>query len=160
MKRLQNAYKSTLNQSIMGTDPTTVVGQYVEIARYIVVAGQGIALGYGNLAGQSDAIGRIYMKIIDDTAGDVTLEPGMIRIEARNPQDRPIATLFEARTEDLNCNALASPTPADKVSFPMMKDVLTEDFAIVVLLKADAADILDTTDCVMSIDITNFDVLG
>ena len=159
-KRLANPYRSTFRAANFATaDVTMIANQYVEYGRYTVPAGQGVALGYGALAGQDSAIGRIYMKFIDDTAGDVTPEEGMVRIEIRNPQDRPVKTLFEGRTEALR-TLIASPASNEMMPFPMMADVITEDFAIVVLFRADAADIIQWDFTVFMMDYTNFDVLG
>jgi hypothetical protein len=158
--KLSNPYRSTFKATdFAAADVTMVANQYVEYGRYTVKAGQGVALGYGALAGQDSATGRIYAKFIDDTFGDVTVEEGMVRIEIRNPQDRPVKTIFEARTEALR-TMVAAPSSDQLIPLPMMADVVTEDFSIVILFKADAADTIQFDFTKMSIDYTNFDCNG
>lgn len=154
--KIKNPYRSQFNAGTLldDADVTLVASQFVEIGRYTVPAGTGICLGYGGLTGQDNSIGRVYMDLIDDAAGD---EQGLIRIELRNPQDRTEMVLWEGRSEALR-TLNATPDFAEMLPFPQMADMATEDWAFVVLMKADAADVLNVSACTVMMDYTVFEV--
>lgn len=154
MPKVSAVYKSALNQSILAATTTLVVGKFVEIGRRTIVAQEGISLGYGSLAGQDAAVARIFMDI--EKATGIKVE-GTIRIEIRNAKDRPITTVFEARTEQLR-TMVTNPSVNQMLPFPEMRELVTEDNAIVILMNGDTADIITRADSKVMIDITSYDL--
>lgn len=154
-KNISNPFRGCLTfPDIQGAaDPVCAAGEFVQIGCFTVPDGTALALGFGSQEGQESAQGRIYVKLIDDTAGNVTEEPGTLRLELRNPRNIPVRTLFESRTEALS----ASTTRPDQLPFAQMRQVATEGWKIVALFKADAADTLQRAYCVARIDCTYFD---
>lgn len=147
-------YRSALNKSILATTKLLEVGKFVEIGRRTIVAQEGISLGYGSLAGQDAAVARIFMDI--QKAGPAAVD-GTIRIELRNAHDRPIATVFEARTEQLR-TMVTAPSENQKMPFPEMQEMVTEDNSIVILMNGDTADTITKADSKFLMDITSYDL--
>lgn len=149
---ISNPFASAINNAKLGwtADTTVVADKFVEIGRYTVPAGSAICLGYGVQSGMDNAVGRCYIKLIDDTAGDATEEHGLLRLEVRDPQDRPVEVLWEARTEQTG----ASTTQNLKIPFPEHAAKFGEDWALVLLFKSDAADIIQWDFSKVLFDIT------
>jgi hypothetical protein len=97
-------YRSTLNEAQLFASATVVctAGQYNRIGEYKILAGELLALGYGDSNDQAGAIGRIYM--LFDVAGPTEV-PGIYRITQMSASDRPGIILWESRTEITNANA-------------------------------------------------------
>lgn len=145
-------YRSTWNtNNIMSGDVSVIVNRWVEIGEYVVEAGLYYTPGWGFSTSQSDADGRIYAKFIDDTAGNVTEETGVLRVVAYTPDDMPIGVLFESRTESLNSSATDR---TKQMPFPKLPIKLGLNYKYKFFFKSDASDILQKAYCVILIDIT------
>lgn len=124
---------------------------YTEVARITVPVGIAYAIGYGDLQGQDNAVGRVYMATETSTSAEIK---GAIRIDLHDTQDRVVKTLFEARTEELHT------TLSDRrqqIPFPSIKDVATQNMSIVVKMKADTALTPSGANCTWFMDVTEFD---
>ena len=134
-KNVRNKYRKTLTANDLITDGVTLIaGQYVELGRYEVEAGEALAVGYGQYGGQVNASGRAYLFIQDSVPAQLN---GYIRIDLHSPQDRVIETVFEGRTEDL---ALGANDPTLRVPLPFNYPFAKENRAFVLKMNADAAD--------------------
>ncbi|WP_353853166.1 hypothetical protein [Dehalobacter restrictus] len=147
-------YSSTLTASdLIDSDlPAVLAGIPVKLGEYQVQAGEELAIGYGPFAGQSDAIGRVYMQFKDDTATPV-LEPGLVRLSVWSPQNRPLVVLGEWRTEALNTSA------TDRTQqLPLSENQVNirEDQKLVLEFISDAADILTKSACTIALDVTRY----
>jgi hypothetical protein len=152
---ISNAFRGCLTYAnlALAANPSLAAGVWAQVGEYTVPDGTAIALGFGAQQGQDQAQGRIYLKMIDDTAGDATEEPGMLRLELRNPRGIPVRTLFESRSEALS----ASTDRTKQLPFPELNVVATEGWKLALLMKADAADIVQMTKSVAAIDCTFYD---
>lgn len=150
---LINPYRSALTAAdLLDADTACVAGKFVEVGRYTVPAGMAICLGYGGLAGQDQAEGRIYSKL--QKAGPAAV-PGMVRLVLLDPQDRPVETLFEARTEQLETSATDR---TQQMPFPEHPAKFGEDWTLSFQLKGDAADTVDVSICTLFMEVTTFTV--
>lgn len=152
-----NPQRSALNNTQLFTaDITTIANKYVEVGRYAVPQGMGVALGYGPSGLQDSASGRMYIKMIDDTAGDATEETGMTRIEVRNAQDRFVKLLFEGSSDALS----ASTTRSEQIPFAEMNEIIGYGYSIVMLFKSAAADVVQYDFSKVQLDVTTYDAVN
>jgi len=147
-------FRSALTASdLIGSDTVAVIaGQFVKLGEYQVPAGEELAIGYGPHTSQESAVGRFYAKIMDDTATAVE-EPGVIRLTAYSPQDRPLRVLAEFRTEQANQGendvTLRIPMPESIYN-------LREDQKLVLEFKSDASDNVVKASSVIILDVTKY----
>lgn len=106
------------------------------LGQYVVPAGELVSIGYGNLDGQQNAQGRIFIDLQDTTKA----VDGLIRISAFSPQDRPKEIMREYRTETLRLNV---DDRTKQLAFPEHQLYISEDKKIVLEFIAD-------TDCTVS----------
>ncbi|UWG95517.1 hypothetical protein LPY66_11345 [Dehalobacter sp. DCM] len=153
---IKEKYGSTLitTDLIDSASPAVIASVPVKLGEYQVQAGEMIAIGQGSYGSQESAVGRIYMKIYDDTATAVA-EPGLVRLSVWSPQNRPLMVLGEWRTEALESGAtdrsLRIPLPESNVR-------ITEDKKLVLEFISDADDALDRADCAIALDVTRYTV--
>lgn len=149
-------YSTTLTAAdlIDSDSPAVLAGIPVKLGEYQIQAGEEIAIGYGPYAGQESAIGRMFVKLMDDTA-TAAEETGLVRLSVWDPQNRPLYVLGEWRTETTSSGAndrtLRIPLPEHQVN-------LTEDQKLVLEFVSDAADSLVKASCVVAIDCTRYRV--
>lgn len=131
-ERYRSAF--TKNDLISGATVPIVLGQYNKLGQYVVSAGETISVGFGQLSGMDNAIGRIYGILKDSAATPVELK-GKLRLSIYSPQDRPMKIVWELRTESLNTSA------ADRTKqtpLPEGIEEVTEDKKIVLEFLPDA----------------------
>ena len=83
---------------------------------------------------------------------------GVVRLTLLDPQDRPVRTLFEARSETLR-TSLTNRT--QQIPLPEHEALVGEDWSFALEVRADAALMtLDFGDTDIYIDMTNYSVRG
>lgn len=149
-----NPFHSCLTEAnlISAASVATTASKWVEIGRYTVPAGTGVAIGYKNLHGMDQAEGRLYFKLRDAANA---VEKGMIRLELRDPQDRPIEVLKEWRSEQLETSATDR---QQQIPLPEHDSVFGEDWSLVFMFKGDATDGLTLANCSILLDTTVYTV--
>lgn len=153
MSKLSKPYASQIEKDIFSSsDVTCVAGKWIEIGRKTSGFGEAFAVGVGTIATQMDAIGRLYMNLVNDAAGAYN---GMVRFEIHDPQDNVVMKLLECRTEKLRTR-LATPALTDMMPLPQMNVAIQPNSALVVMFNADAGDVLDVSACDAAIDITRY----
>jgi hypothetical protein len=147
-------YRGTFTKAELISAATVgvVAGAAAVLGKYAVQAGEAIKLGFGNLSGQENAIGRLYMQF-KDTTGTPVLLSGTVRLSIWSPQDRPIAIIGEWRTEQLDTVA----TDRTK-QIPMPEDIykITEDKKVVLEFISDTTATLSKANSTIVMDITRF----
>lgn len=153
---LINPFPSCLTENDLLSEGTIALlaSKWQELGRKVVPAGTAYAIGYGNERGMDNAVGRVYMKIYDDTVTPVA-EPGMVRLELRDPQDRPIETLAEWRTEQLETSATDR---QQMIPLPEHVAAFGEDWSLVLMFRPDAADTVVKGNCKILLDVTIYTV--
>lgn len=140
----------TVNDFMSGTVPCTQ-GIFTRLGARVIQAGELMSLGFGQESGQNNAQGRIFVDIRDNTASPGAVVPGVVRLTAYTPQDRPLVILAEFRVETLNQN---SADRTKQLPFPESIYQLSEDKKLVVEFKPDATTTVSNTNTKMVIDIT------
>lgn len=111
-------FRSAFNLANFNSPATValVAGSIVRLGEYKVQAGELICNGFGEQTGQDNAVGRVFMKLMDTTATPVQIH-GMVRLSVYSPQNRPLLILSEHRTEILASGetdrSLQTPYPED-----------------------------------------------
>jgi hypothetical protein len=141
----------TKNELISGDIPINA-SSYTQIGVYTILAGVARALGFGMLSGQDSSEGRIFMAL--KTAADADIN-GTIRIELRDPEDVPIKTLYEARTETLRTSETDRTV---QVPFNERPEIIGEDYKLAVLVKGDAAVTVAKANSTILMDTTTYSV--
>lgn len=136
----------TVNDLIKA-DTVCVAGNPSKLGEYVVPAGELVSVGYGSLAGQESAQGRIFLDIQSDTKA----ENGIIRISAHSPQNRPREIIREYRTEVIR---QAESDRTKQVPFPEHDLWVTEDKKIVLEFIADADCTVSKAKSKVLMDIT------
>lgn len=132
---------------IKNASTTCVAGNPIVLGMYEVPAGELVSIGYGNLAGQESATGRIYIDLQSATGA----VEGLVRISAFSPQNRPYEILREYRTETLRQNASDR---TKQIPFPEHELYVSEDKKIVLEFIADSAVTVDKSKSTILMDIT------
>jgi hypothetical protein len=87
--------RGALDQNdIMAGDVVVVANQYQKIGEVIIPAGLYKSIGFGSSQSQADAIGRLFLKMMDN-AGTPVEVTGRFRIQVFTPQDRPYRLVNE-----------------------------------------------------------------
>jgi hypothetical protein len=123
-------------------------GQFTEIGRYAVKAGQYMTLGWGFSASQSDADGRIFMNVKNTSDAAIT---GKVLISIFTPEDRHYADLFEDRTENLNTSATDR---TKQLPFPEMMQGFGKDWIYKIFFKPDSTATVDNGHTVLVASVT------
>lgn len=124
-----------------------VAGNPIILGMYEIPAGELVSIGYGSLAGQESAPGRIYIDLQSSTAA----VEGLVRISAFSPQNRPIEIMREYRTETLRQN---STDRTKQIPFPEHEAYISEDKKIVLEFIADTTVTVDKAKSTILMDIT------
>lgn len=142
-------YRSALTQAdlIANASTVTVAGQYVKLGERKIFAGEQIALGVGETSGQDNAVGRLYMDLKNATVA----VNGTVRLSIYSPQNRPLVTLHEFRTETLRHG---TSDRSLQVPFPVGLAWASEDKKIVLEFMADTSDTVSKTTSTILMDIT------
>lgn len=151
---LSNPFRTALTLTdFTSADTALVQSKFVEVGRFVVPAGVGYSLGYGQANGQDSAQGRIYGELKDTGAAAVA---GVFRIALLDAKEQPIRTLFEARCESLTTSATDR---QQQMPLAEHEAVAVEDRIIALYIKcADAAKTLDVSASTLRIDMTEYSV--
>jgi hypothetical protein len=126
----------------------------MRLGTYTVVAGELVSVGYGNLDGQENAQGRIYLDLKDNATTPLEVN-GVVRLSVYSPQDRPIEIISEMRTETLRTS---SSDRTKQISFPEHDLMVKEDKKIVLEFIPDANATISKANSTLIMDITKFTV--
>ena len=137
----------TQNDLINADTVDCIAGNPIKLGEYVVPAGELVSTGYGNLNGQQNATGRIYVDLQSSTGA----VDGLVRISAFSPQDRPKEILREYRTETLRQNATDR---TKQVPFEEHQLAVSEDKKIVFEFIADTTVTVDKSKSKILMDIT------
>jgi hypothetical protein len=117
------------------------VGVPTLIGKLTVSSGTAISLGVGDQEGQDNAEGRLYVDIVDDTAA---AEDGMLRFEARDPNETETYILYDLST--IKGRAGDADTRAAQVPFKAQNFWIPENWSIQCWMRPDAAgDVVDVS---------------
>jgi hypothetical protein len=88
--------RGALDQNdIMAGDVVVVANQYQKIGEVIIPAGLYKSLGFGSSQSQADAIGRLFVKMMDNSTAPGLEVTGRFRVQVFTPQDRPYILVNE-----------------------------------------------------------------
>ena len=134
---------------------TLVKNEWKEIGTVTVPADQLIGLGYGPQSGQDDAVGRIFMDLVDNTASPVDIA-GLFRIMITSSNDLPLGSRPVLIEYDLNTLRLGASDRAGRLPIPFTGIMLSKDkkFKFLVKNTASSAQTLELADSLVEIDIT------
>ena len=127
------------------TDITTIVGTFVTMGDgtddgFLVPAQQAFRWGFGVPSeGAGHNQGYVFLQFIDDTAGDVTNEDGVVRFIAADNDQIRTETLFQERTEELDGDANDI---NQRIPFPEVGPLLADQDLMIMRLNADAVDVI------------------
>jgi hypothetical protein len=155
--RMTQPYKTKLNNQnfLSAADVAVTAGQFTEVARYQVPAGEIMCLGFGNAGSQESAVGRLYCQLLSTGGGNPEIN-GSVRIELRDAQDRLKTIIYEDRTEALSAKLITAKQTQDLLPFPFINAGVKQDSAIVMTLNPDANDTVDVSISTVLIDSTRF----
>lgn len=149
MAEPRNLHHYTINASDMFDEDVSLrAGVYTEVARLTVLAGEAIGPGYGRDRGAEATHGRIYMSLVDSEGDPIE---GDVRIRLLRPDDTEIAVVWADRTEDLRQGA--TDTRARR-AFPFLGRMITENYKLVIDVKADSSATLDAGSCELLMSAT------
>jgi hypothetical protein len=148
-------FRSALTQSdlIASASVSAIAGQFVQLGKRQIQAGELMSIGFGQQAGQADAQGRIFALLKNATS--VTLN-GIFRLTVYTPQMRPLMILGEWRTETLTAGQTSTAT-ADRTKLtPLPESIyqLSEDKYLVLEFNSDTTDTVTKANCSILLDIT------
>ena len=140
---------------IGATTVTLVVNEWKEIGSVTVPADQLIGLGYGSQAGQDDAVGRIFVDLVDNTGTPVDIE-GLFRIMITSSNDLPLGARPVLIEYDLATLRLGETDRAGRLPLPFTGIMLSKDkkFKFLVKNTASSAQTLELADSTAEVDIT------
>jgi hypothetical protein len=130
---------------------SVVAGQIIRLGEYKVEAGEVIALGYGEQTGQNTAVGRLFMDLRDNAAAPGVVLNGLVRLSIYSPQNKPLTTLAEFRSETVSSGASdrSLQTP-----FSEMIEWASEDKRLVLEFISDTTATLSQANSDILMDIT------
>lgn len=133
-------FQSDLTNEMLINGVSCVAGVQAVFAEKIAKAGEVIGLGFGD-GGMDNALGRIVLDL--QTAASAKID-GLVRIQVLTPQDIPVATVFESRTENLRMGLTDY-----KSRMPFNEGQLNcrigEDYKVQFVIFADATATIDKT---------------
>lgn len=135
---------------ISASTVTLVAGQIMRLGEYKVEAGERIGLGYGDQNGQNNAVGRLYASFKDNSTTPVQLH-GLVRFSIYSPQNKPLSTLAEYRSETLVHGASDRSL---QVPFAEFDEWASEDKRIVLEFISDTSGTLSKANSDLLMDIT------
>lgn len=146
-------HHDTFNLARLGAvDTALVAGQYRRVGLYTCPAATAVGAGYGDLAGQETAEGRIYFNAVDDAAPGVAFD-GYVRLSVLDPQQRVLATIYQGRTEDLRLGA------ADQRLRRVLKEIpqawITQDYSMELQINPDAAVTFGAANSTLLMSVTS-----
>lgn len=149
---MQAPNRGSLNQSdLMSADVAVVTGTYQRIGSYTMPAGLYKSIGFGTSSSYADAAGRMFAKVMDNTASPGAEVTGKFRISIFSPQDRAMYTVGEWPTSALDSNQ----TDRTKwVPSPKSQYNIGKDYKFVVEFKPDRACTVSATNSIIQIDTT------
>jgi len=153
MNKMSGTYRSNFTQADL-IDTATVVctaGQFTRLGEYRVLAGDLVALGFGECECQNTAIGRFYGLM---QTAPATPTNGVLRISTMTANDRPYSIVFEARTEITS----ASTTRSEELPLPQDNLWLSQDKRFELSFNPDTTSTITLADSVILADITKEDV--
>jgi len=154
MNKMAGTYRSNLTTSDLIASATVVctAGQFTRLGEYKVLAGDLIALGFGDHDAQNTSIGRLYA--IMNTA-PATPTDGVIRISTMTANDRPYSIVFEARTE---ITSLSVSTRSEQLPMPVDTLWLSQDKRFELSFNPDTTSTITKADSIVLVDVTKEDV--
>ena len=141
---------------IIGAATVTLVkNEWKEIGSVTVPADQLIGLGYGGQAGQDDAVGRIFVDLVDNTGTPVDIA-GLFRIMITSSNDLPLGARPVLIEYDLATLRLGETDRAGRLPLPFSGIMLSKDKIFKFLVKNTfaSAQTLELADSSAEIDIT------
>lgn len=135
-------------------DVAVLTGAFRELGRKTVAVGEGFTLGFANLAGQENALGRIFMD--SQLAAGAGACDGDIRFDLHDPADRCVRTILEARTEQLRTSPTVRPymTPLPEIRAPR----IGPNWSIVLKIRPDANGTFGIPESLLWMDVTQWRV--
>lgn len=147
-----NAWRSAFRLAdFMAADVAVVTGQWNKLGEFQIDPGQIIALGYGELAGQQDASGRIFADFRDNTAAPGANFDGIVQIAIYDANDHPMMILDEYRTEQLRTS---SSDRREQIALPFNNTYASQYKKYVLFFKPDAAGTISHTNSKLMLDTT------
>lgn len=134
--------------NFMTASKAVIAGEFTKIGEYKVQAGEIIEVGYGGIASQSDAIGRIYAKFATSASAEVT---GKLRMHVYSPQNRPLRIIHEFHTSALNT---VETDRTKQTPLPYSDIQIGEDYKLVLEFEPDANATIDPTKSKLIMDMT------
>lgn len=142
----------SVNDFVTG-DVLCTAGQWVEIGRLIMTAGEALSLGYDNFGGMANAAGRI---LFDPNTSVPAAIPCKLRVDVETPKKRVERTLFEGRSTRLK---LGATDPSIRVPLPLIDVAIGEDWYLVLRVLVDTTATMAKATTVIEIDCTSYDVV-
>lgn len=142
--------RSAFNKENLIKNASTICipGNPIMLGEYVVPAGEMVKIGYGQLDGQENAQGRIFIDMRNTADG---LLDGFVRITAYSAQNRALEILQEYRTETLRQNETDR---TKQIPFSEHQAWVPEDKKIVLEFIADSAVTVDKVKTKVLMDIT------
>jgi len=154
MNKMAGTYRSNLTKADLIATATVVctAGQFTRLGEYRVLAGDLVAMGFGECECQDSAIGRLYA--IMNTA-PATPTDGVIRISTMTANDRPYSIVFEARTE---ITSMSVALRNGQLPMPMDQLWLSQDKRFELSFNPDTTSTITKADSIVLVDVTKEDV--
>ena len=132
-----------------------IKNEWKEIGKVTVPADQLIGLGYGDLGAQDSAMGRLFVKLMDN-AGTPVAVTGQFRIMITSSNDLPLGSRPVLIDYDLATTSLGATSRADRLPLPFTGIMLSKDkvFKFLVKNNASSAQTLVLANSSVEIDIT------
>jgi hypothetical protein len=143
-------YRSTFNQNQLISTATVActAGIFTQLGEYRVLAGEQVAVGYGDGEFLTNAQGRIYALMNTSAPAEI---PGVLRVVVMSATDRPYQIMWETRTEIIDAN----PTDRTKqTEFPLLNLFVTQDKRIALFFNPDTTATVALANTVIRLDIT------
>lgn len=147
-----NAWRSAFKLSdFMSADTAVVTGQWNKLGQVQINPGQIIALGFGELAGQQDASGRVFIDIRDNTASPGAVFEGTIQLAIYDANDHPLMVLDEYRTEQVRTS---STDRREQIALPFNNVYASQYKKYCLFFKPDVAGTISHTNSKLLMDTT------
>lgn len=154
MKRETEPRNSNLTKAdLLPADVICPAGQFTMLGSYTVKAGMGVAIGQGEFASQGDATGRLFVDLKDAALSPGVDIDGLIRIEARDPQDRPVETIVEDRTDNTRLGVTAL---SERTVLYEHNTIATEDRKYALLFRPDTTAFVGSANSKINVAVTTY----
>lgn len=149
-----NTFRSALtaNDLISAATVVCAAGQYTQLGKRVIQAGELLSLGFGDESGQNAAQGRIFIDLKDSTTSPGVAVNGTVRLSAYTPQMRYLVNLGEWRTETLRAGTgdRTKQVPLNESMYQLSEDkILALEFlpdSAITLGKVNSSILIDTTE--------------